>query len=280
MADDSNTTLRACSKCGVEKTPDCFGKNQRKCRACVTAWLREARRKDPERYREYDRRNAEKNKAPGSDYQKRRYALADKEKKRENLRRWKAENPDKLRAIEAARNERVNQQRRDDPATREKLNKKSREWQSNKRQSDPSFRAKCNEQNREWHASNKENLRPYYRDRAARLRKTDLGYRVMCSLRRRVHTALRGARKSASVSALLGCSLDEARSHIEAQFQPGMTWDNWGRGWAGAREWHLDHVKPLASFDLTDAAQMAEACHYTNLQPLWAKDNIAKGSTL
>jgi hypothetical protein len=48
-----------------------------------------------------------------------------------------------------------------------------------------------------------------------------------------------------------------------------MTWDNWTTD-----GWHIDHIKPLASsFDLTDRKQFLEACHYTNLQPLWAKDN-------
>ena len=57
---------------------------------------------------------------------------------------------------------------------------------------------------------------------------------------------------------------------LEARFTPGMTWDNYG-------EWHIDHVRPLASFDLTDVEQCKAACHYSNLQPLRARDNMAKG---
>jgi len=48
-----------------------------------------------------------------------------------------------------------------------------------------------------------------------------------------------------------------------------MLWSNYG-------EWHIDHIKPLASFDLSDRKQLLEACHYTNLQPLWAQDNLSK----
>lgn len=69
----------------------------------------------------------------------------------------------------------------------------------------------------------------------------------------------------------LGCSLDEFRTHLESQFQPGMTWDNWGR-----QGWHIDHIRPLLHFDLKDEAQLRTVCHYTNLQPLWWRDNIVK----
>lgn len=50
-----------------------------------------------------------------------------------------------------------------------------------------------------------------------------------------------------------------------------MSWDNWG-------EWHLDHIQPLASFDLTDREQFLQATNYTNYQPLWALENIRKGA--
>ena len=73
----------------------------------------------------------------------------------------------------------------------------------------------------------------------------------------------------------LGCSGDECRKYLEAKWLPGMSWDNWS-----LHGWHIDHVKPLSSFDLSDRVQLLEACHYTNLQPLWAKDNLRKGSKL
>lgn len=61
--------------------------------------------------------------------------------------------------------------------------------------------------------------------------------------------------------------------HLEAKFAPGMTWDNYG-----VDGWHIDHIMPLAAFDLTDEQQRQQACHYTNLQPLWAAENLAKGA--
>ena len=74
---------------------------------------------------------------------------------------------------------------------------------------------------------------------------------------------------------LLGCTRAELVAHIEAQWEPGMGWGTYG--FAG---WHCDHVCPLASFDLSDEAQLREAFHWTNLQPLWAEENWRKGSRM
>lgn len=73
---------------------------------------------------------------------------------------------------------------------------------------------------------------------------------------------------------MLGCSVEDLKTKLEAQFQSGMSWDNYGR-----TGWHIDHIRPCASFDLSDPMQQAECFHYTNLQPLWALDNMKKGST-
>jgi hypothetical protein len=79
-----------------------------------------------------------------------------------------------------------------------------------------------------------------------------------------------GGRKAARSEELLGCTVYEARAWIAAKFQPGMSWENHG-------EWHIDHIRPCASFgDLTQLEQQKQCCHYTNLQPLWAVDNILK----
>ena len=88
-----------------------------------------------------------------------------------------------------------------------------------------------------------------------------------------IRTRIRRAVKSGSATENLGCSISELRSHIEGKFQPGMTWENYGA-------WHIDHIVPLSTFDLTDPEQFAKACHYTNLQPLWAEENSRKHDRL
>jgi len=74
---------------------------------------------------------------------------------------------------------------------------------------------------------------------------------------------------------LLGCTAEELKKHLESLWTEGMNWNNYG-----LYGWHVDHVKPLCSFDLTDSKQQKTALHYTNLQPLWAKDNLRKRKSL
>jgi len=106
-----------------------------------------------------------------------------------------------------------------------------------------------------------------------------LQVRLAVKLRGRVKDAMRdmfnGKRKAGSAVRDLGCTLSELINWLESKFQPGMSWDNWG-----LHGWHIDHKIPLAKFDLTDRKQFAKACHYTNLQPLWAKENMSKGAKI
>jgi hypothetical protein len=82
----------------------------------------------------------------------------------------------------------------------------------------------------------------------------------------------KGLRKSARLVEVVGCAPEYLVQHIEAQFKPGMSWDNYG-----VHGWHVDHIVPLASAG-NDVDAMLKLWHYTNLQPLWAKENLSKGS--
>jgi len=70
----------------------------------------------------------------------------------------------------------------------------------------------------------------------------------------------------------IGCSIDDLKLHLEKQFVDGMSWENYG-------DWHVDHIRPCCSFDLTDPEQQRECFNYTNLQPLWAEHNLSKGGS-
>lgn len=128
------------------------------------------------------------------------------------------------------------------------------------RESDPSLKAVYTEQRK----------LAARRQRAARV---DL--RIKEALRSRVRVALyqykRGSRKAGGAVKDLGCTIQELLNHLESQFSPNMSWENYG-------EWELDHVKPLSLFDLTDSVQFKEAANFKNLQPLWKIDNQKKGA--
>jgi len=99
----------------------------------------------------------------------------------------------------------------------------------------------------------------------------DPAFLLIKRLRCRIWYALCGAKKQGSTVDLLGCTPEQARRHIENQFKPGMSWENYG-------EWHIDHIRPCSSFDLTDPDQQKECFHFSNLQPLWSTENLSKGA--
>ncbi len=97
----------------------------------------------------------------------------------------------------------------------------------------------------------------------------DIQFRLRCNLSRRINNALHGNIKSDRTKKLLGCSIDELKLYIQNKFTYGMTWNNYGA-------WHIDHIRPCISFDLSIPEQQRKCFNYSNLQPLWAIDNIIK----
>lgn len=121
---------------------------------------------------------------------------------------------------------------------------------------------------------NKEKIKARIRERY----KNDLNYRMANKLRSRFGGELRkyinGMQyKRESAIDLLGCTIKEFISYLEIKFKTGMNWDNYG-----SNGWHIDHVIPCSAFDLTLEENRKKCFHYTNLQPLWAKENYKKGN--
>ena len=132
--------------------------------------------------------------------------------------------------------------------------------------------------------SNEINNKSYYKNREKVIKrnieyerkklKTDIKLVLRKRLRCRLHQALKGINKSKSTMELLGVPhIDFFKTYIECKFKPGMTWEN-------RSLWHIDHVLPCSSFDLTKPEEQAKCFHYTNLQPLWASENLSKGNRI
>ena len=104
-------------------------------------------------------------------------------------------------------------------------------------------------------------------------RNADIGYKILNNLRRSLTRAIKDNLKTNNTKNLIGCSIEQLKQHLKSKFQVGMNWNNYN--YYG---WHIDHIRPCASFDLSKESEQRKCFHYTNLQPLWANDNFSKGS--
>jgi hypothetical protein len=118
---------------------------------------------------------------------------------------------------------------------------------------------------------NKEKLNNYQREYYS----NNIEARFKKILRVRINQALKGINKNNTFNKVLGCTSNALRIYLEAHFKDGMSWDNYGY-----RGWHIDHIKPCSSFDLSDIEQQKQCFHYTNLQPLWAQENMRKSNKI
>lgn len=126
---------------------------------------------------------------------------------------------------------------------------------------------------RDYRARNKARKSEMDRNYVSKRMTADGLFRLSYNMRTRVRLAFirQGVPKRGKTLAMLGCDWEHLKAYIEAKFVSGMTWENRG-------SWHIDHVIPLASAKTVE--EMERLCHYTNLQPLWASDNIRKGARM
>lgn len=117
----------------------------------------------------------------------------------------------------------------------------------------------------------KEQYKVYWREWSRKKYLNDINFQISSNLRSRIWHTIQRNSKSAKTIELLGCSIQELKLYLESQFTEGMTWENYGT-------WHIDHIKPCASFNLIKEEEQKQCFHYTNLQPLWAVDNLIKGA--
>jgi len=110
-------------------------------------------------------------------------------------------------------------------------------------------------------------------------RNKDISFKIAGNLRCRLRRAIEIGQKTGSAVRDLGCSVEYLIDYFKTMFYTNpdtgemMSWDNYG-------QWHIDHIAPLSSFNLTDREQFLKACNFTNLQPLWAKDNLKKSDKI
>jgi hypothetical protein len=123
--------------------------------------------------------------------------------------------------------------------------------------------------NREWKKNNRERINNNKKERL----KTDPLFKMKVTIRKTIRKSFKrkGWNKNSKTQKLLGCSFPEFKTYIEELFQEGMSFDNYG-------EWHYDHIVPLSTATCED--DLFRLNHYTNLQPLWAEDNLRKSNII
>lgn len=206
--------------------------------------------KAKERSREYRRKNRDKILERLAIWQK-----ANPEKVRRYKEKWRRENPHKIRAAEHRRylanpSKYIATVKRYQKRHPKRVAAQKRKYRVNNR-----IAVRC-AQNK-WQARQMSNLE----------------FRIKKLLRGRICIAIRavdGAKKCDKTMQMLGCSINDFRIYIESRFEPGMTWDNYGK------VWHVDHIMPCAIFDLTKPEHQRRCFHFSNMQPLFVSENMKK----
>lgn len=125
---------------------------------------------------------------------------------------------------------------------------------------------------KEYAKNNREKINKRLRVSHTKKHKKDINYTLKKLLRGRILAALKSKGvKCARTMELTGCTMEFLIKHLESLFTEGMEWNN-----HGLKGWHIDHKKPCSSFDLTDIEQQKVCFHWTNIQPLWWRDNLIK----
>lgn len=168
-------------------------------------------------------------------------------------------------------------------------------YETNK--NNPEFVKKKKESNKKYYKNNPEKIKAYQeqnkekrkvymigyqkqnKEKTNKLRserrKTDPNFKIITSLRSQQNRAIKRNQKTGSTIDYLGCSIEYFKKYIEDQFVEGMSWDNWSMD-----GFHLDHQIPLSIVDLNDESDLRHVLHYTNLQPMFASENIRKSNKL
>ena len=244
----------------------------------------ELRKKAKGNYQRYLKVNPDKVRKQGREYA-RCYREKSPNKGIEATAKWRKTNPEK--AKESRRRtrekgaERYREQRlRHREENRDKILEKERQ----RRQSNPEkYRErtkKWQEENREKYIElrklsrkkNRDNERKYHTKYCKKRRSEDLLFKLITNIRIAINQAIQKNSKGGRSIALLGCSIDRLKDHLD---KPGMSWDNWSPD-----GWHIDHIIPCAAFDFSKLDQQKQCFNFKNLQPLWAKDNMSKGAKL
>lgn len=253
--------MKICKKCKVEKTLDCFTKDKNQ-KDGLMRWCKPCRAEHKKQSYEKHRENILiKQKA---------YREANKEKVSEGKKKSRLK---KIEQYTLKRRENYYANRDEILAkTKKKRLENLDDFKKREREAYQRRKHVAVERQKQYYRETKPERLKYYAKYQRERTKYDPVYALCKLVRRRISLAFSkgGYQKESRTQEMLGCDYEYLRQHLERQFLRGMSWENRGS------EWHIDHIIPLASAKTKE--EMMALCHFTNLRPMWALENISKGA--
>jgi hypothetical protein len=236
--------MKICKKCGINKSLDNYGDNKNNedgkliyCKECEKLRAVEYRKKNREKVNQSSKNWRNNN----------------PENYKKTIQKYLEKNPNMTST------ERIKVYRQDENFKKKYSLKRKEYYQNNVEQE--------REKSKKYYHENKQIIRKKNNEWKNDKRKNDGFYRMKINLRHRLRDYLIGESKGKRTKEIVGLDKIKFKLYIQSKFVDGMSWENYGK-------WHLDHIKPLCSAKDNEEALMLN--HYTNLQPLWAEDNLRK----
>ena len=254
--------MKICTKCYLEKELTEFVKRKSskdgfrsQCKKCLST--------NSKKYREINKDKILENRK--KDYSK------NSERYKRKAKEWSQENPEQKKET----------QRKYHIKNKDLITERAKQWYLNNKEhcsSRDKIHYKKNRESyllkgRKYYEKNKVKIKIYNKEYDKERKKTDSLFKLKCSLRSRTSGAFKanGYKKESMTGKMLGVDWEVCKLYIGRQFEKGMSWSNHGK-------WHIDHIIPLASAKTEQ--ELIKLCHYSNLQPLWAFDNISKSNKI
>jgi hypothetical protein len=291
--------VKQCTKCGEYKLLEEYYSQKNKpfgkrltCKSCHKEYNKE----NKERIKQYSKQYREENKERILQ-QNKQYREENKERIKQYNKQYHQENKECIlqqkkqyhqenKECRAKYSKQYHQENRERLAQQKKQynqeNKECRkQWQrqyqeENKeriKQYSKQYREENKERIKQYNQENREHRNQWQRQYQKQRKKTDAVYKMRINMSKLIYKSIKnqGYTKKSQTYNILGCDFDTFKKHIEKQFTKGMNWQNQG-------EWHFDHIIPIATAKTEE--DVIRLNHYTNFQPLWAKDNLSKGAKI